>query len=62
MSMDQWFFVISGILIAVLVLAAVASIVFLSTRVLRGFTAPEETRGGVKFNLEEYRDLNLPGS
>lgn len=59
MGMDRWFLVISGILIALLVLIAVLSIIFLAGRMLKGFSSPANDSGELEFNFEGYEKLNL---
>ncbi|PIR98042.1 MAG: hypothetical protein COT89_01195 [Candidatus Colwellbacteria bacterium CG10_big_fil_rev_8_21_14_0_10_42_22] len=60
LSMDRWFVVISGLLIVLIIGISIFSIVFLSNHMFMGFSPLEEGEGGIKFNIEEFKSLNLP--
>ena len=57
--MDRWLFAISGALVAILLIVAVATIIFLSGQIFQSFAPIDNNDSEIRFNLEGYRNLNL---
>jgi len=60
LGVDRWFFLISGVLVAVLLTTAVLAIVFLSRYIFQSFSPISDDEQNLEYNLEGYRSLNLP--
>jgi hypothetical protein len=57
---DRWFFVISGALVIILLIVAVTAIIFLSGQIFQSLAPIDKNDSEVKYNLEGYKNLNLP--
>ncbi|MDD5710925.1 MAG: hypothetical protein PHV43_02395 [Candidatus Colwellbacteria bacterium] len=57
-SIDRWLFIISGMLVAGLLIIAIATIVFLSGQIFQSFSPVHNDEEGLRYNLEGYKKLN----
>jgi len=57
-GMDRWFFLISGVLVAILLIVAISTILFLSRQIFQSFAPIPDGEQEIKYDLEGYRNLN----
>lgn len=54
---DRWFLIVSAVLAAAVIAAAVFSIVFLSNNLFKAFVPRQSGETDLNFNLEGYRQV-----